>query len=73
MVLIITRSPRSIHLTINGTIIAEWFKNLARIIEKTAKKMIVPRKVWVGACNFILQGQSLEVLKSPLLMPDRDI
>lgn len=33
-----------LHLTINGTAIAEWIKSLARIIEKAAKKIIAPKK-----------------------------
>lgn len=33
-----------LRLTINGTVIFEWFKNLPRIVEKAAKKMIVPKK-----------------------------
>ncbi|SBV91361.1 hypothetical protein [uncultured Dysgonomonas sp.] len=32
------------HMTIDSTPIAEWLKNLARIIEKAAKKIIAPKK-----------------------------
>lgn len=32
------------RLTIDGTTIAEWFKNLARIIEKTTRNIITPKK-----------------------------
>lgn len=38
------KNSNRLHLTINGTIIAEWFRNLARMVEKAARTIIAPKK-----------------------------